>query len=249
MGAEYENEIQSVDLEINDPVESVKSAVAELQAEDCDFIVLLAHTTIEDSAAVTAQVPGIDLVVTAGGYGEPTLAPEPVAGSEAVMVQVGTKGMYGGIVGLFEDPLQPIRYQKIAISSQFEDSPRMLALFAKYQAKLKDAGLGGLGVSQVSHPSGGEFVGSETCGECHTTAYEIWEGTPHAHATDSIVAPPNDRGGIARHFDPECISCHVHGLESTELLPLQFWLDQFGGIQPRSWQWMRELSWSGQGTR
>jgi hypothetical protein len=62
-------------------------------------------------------------------------------------------------------------------------------------------------------------VGSEKCGECHSKAFAIWEKTPHAHATDSLVTPPNDRGHIARHFDPECLSCHVTGWEPQKFFP------------------------------
>src|SRR5207244_6994783 len=66
------------------------------------------------------------------------------------------------------------------------------------------------------------FVGSEKCSECHATAYKIWSNTPHAHATDSLVSPPNSRGSIARHFDPECLSCHVTGWEPQRHFPQQF---------------------------
>ena len=219
LGKEFEGKLQSEDIEFFDPVERLTSVVEKLKKQECDFIVLLAHASIEESSAVTKAVPGIDLVVTAGGFGEPTLNPEPIEGSDAVMVQVGTKGMYAGIVGLFDDVQQPIRYQKIAISSQFEDSKRMLKEFEAYQLRLKEAGLDGLGVHAVAHPTGREFVGSESCGDCHTAAFEVWENSPHFEATESIVNPPNDRGGIPRHFDPECIACHVTGWNPIDFHP------------------------------
>ena len=207
------------DVEVSDPVDALKPIVQQLQSEGCDFLVLLAHASLEESAELAKAVPGFDLVVTAGGFGEPTLHPEPIDGTEAVMVQVGTKGMYGGIVGLFDDPQHPIRYQKIAISSQFKDSPRMLDQFADYQQQLKRAGFANLGISPIKHPSGNEFVGSESCGDCHTSAFEVWENSPHVHATDSIVAANNDRGGIPRHHDPECISCHATGWQPQRFYP------------------------------
>ncbi len=219
LGAEYKDSLQISDVEISEPGESLAPVIKELRSENCDYIVLLAHASLDESKAIAQAVPGIDLVVTAGGYGEPTLHPEKIEGSDAIMVQVGTKGMYGGIVGLFDDEQQPVRYQKIAISSQFEDSPRMLEAFAEYQQQLKSLGLEKLGVTPLSHPTGRKFVGSEVCGDCHTSAFETWEGTPHVHATESIIAPNNDRGGIARHHDPECISCHVTGWNDQKYYP------------------------------
>ncbi|MCR9292627.1 MAG: cytochrome C554, partial [bacterium] len=221
LGNEFKDQIQSEDIEFLDPIERLKTVVGELLEKKCDFVVLLAHASLEESAEMGRQVDGVDLVVTAGGYGEPTLHPTAIEGSDAVMVQVGTKGMYGGIVGLFDDETTPIRYQKIAISSQFKDSPRMLEKFAEYQERLKNVGLDGLGVKPISHPTGRKFVGSESCGDCHTTAFEIWEDTPHVHATDSIVAANNDRGGIPRHHDPECISCHATGWNAQEYYPYE----------------------------
>ena len=133
------------------------------------------------------------------------------------MVQVGTKGMYTGLFGVFNDPKQPLRYQRVALSSQFEDSPRVTELFGKYQDELKAVTFAGLGKRPISHPSTREFVGSEKCGECHTSAFEIWKNTPHAHATDSIVEPP--QRSIARHFDPECVACHVTGWNPGNFAP------------------------------
>lgn len=219
LGSEYEAEVSSDEVEFSDPVERMQQLVPDLRDQGCDFIVLLAHASVGESARIAASVDGIDLVVTAGGYGEPTLHPEPIPDSSAVMVQVGVKGMYGGIIGLFDDPEQPIRYQKLAISSQFKDSPRMLELFAHYQKRLEDSGFSGLGLMPAAHPTGRQFVGSEACADCHTKAYEVWKNTPHAHATDSIVAANNDRGGIPRHFDPECVSCHVVGWEPQKFTP------------------------------
>lgn len=221
LGKEHESEIQSRDILYFDAVEKLKPVVQQFEQEGCDFKVLLAHASIEESAELARQVPGFDLVVTAGGFGEPTLTPEKIEGSQAVMVQVGTKGMYGGIVGIYADAEQPIRYQKIAISSQFKDSQRMLEEFARYQRRLADAGFEGLGLTFTAHPTGRTFVGSEACGDCHSTAFEIWQETPHFHATTSIVEPDNDRGGIPRHHDPECISCHATGWNPQKYYPYE----------------------------
>jgi hypothetical protein len=221
LGNEFRDDIQSSDIEFVDAAETLRTVMQVLTDEQCNFKVLLAHASLDESAELARQVPGFDLIVTAGGVGEPTLRPEPIDGSSAVMVQVGVKGMYGGIVGLFDDPQQPIRYQKIAISSQFKDSERMLAEFATYQQRLADAGFTGLEISPIAHPTGHQFVGSEVCGECHTAAFEVWESSPHVHATTSIVEPDNERGGIARHHDPECISCHATGWNPQGFYPYE----------------------------
>lgn len=112
-----------------------------------------------------------------------------------------------------------MRYSRVALTDEFPDAEPMLELMASYQDQLKALGLEGLGLQPIPHPKGDRFVGSQVCGECHTTAFEIWEGTPHEHATESLVHPPNSRGEIARHFDPECLSCHVTGWNPQNYYP------------------------------
>lgn len=206
------------DITITPAIDSLKQVVPKLLEEKCDYYVLIAHTSLQETTRIAQAVPEFDLVVTAGGYGEPHYKPEPIEGTKSSMIQVGVKGMYAGIVGLYDDAETPVRYQRVALSSQFEDSPRIMDLFARYQKELENRGLAGLGLRPLSHPSTREFVGSEKCSECHTSAFEVWKNTPHAHATDSIMNPPG-RGQVPRHFDPECLSCHVTGWNPQGFYP------------------------------
>ncbi|MFN7845496.1 MAG: multiheme c-type cytochrome [Pirellula sp.] len=222
LGDEYAAEIKSVLTNEGEGVKvrSAKAALREvteqLKAEKCDVNILIAQTSLEESRELAQLFPMFSILVTAGGYGEPTYRPEIISGTKTQMIQVGTKGMYAGLVGLFDDSKEPLRYQRLALSSQFEDSPRMNELFSNYQDQLKVEGIEALAPKQL-HLSGGEFVGSEKCGECHTTAFDIWKNTPHSHATDSIVEPPERP--IPRHFDPECLSCHTTGWNPQKFLP------------------------------
>jgi hypothetical protein len=121
-------------------------------------------------------------------------------------------------VGLFDGPGPRLRYQRVPLDDRFGDSKEMLAVLASYQEQLKTAGLEGLGVKPLPHPSGRKFVGSETCGECHTKAFDVWKMSDHAQATQSLVEP-GERSEIARHFDPECLSCHVTGWNAQKYYP------------------------------
>ena len=194
-----------------------------MQEQKCDLYVLLAHATLEETQKLAQAVPIFDLVVTAGGIGEPTHELEKIKDTKALLAQVGTKGMYAGVVGVFDDPKQPLRYQRIPLTSQYEDDKEMIALLAEYQAQLEQMGLAELGATELAHESGHKFVGTAKCGECHTKALAVWEKTPHAHATDSLQKPPKEavtaRTQIPRHHDPECLSCHVTGWDPQKFYP------------------------------
>ncbi len=51
-----------------------------------------------------------------------------------------------------------MRYQRTPLDGRFHDSSDMLQLLASYQDQLKTAGLEGLGVRPIPHPSGRTFV-------------------------------------------------------------------------------------------
>ena len=218
VGDDYAIGVAQGEIEIASAVEGLQATLAPMWASEFDYKVLIVNGSIQESRAIALAIPGFDMVITAGGHGEPLYKPEPIAGSKTEMVQVGVKGMYVGLIGLYDDAKQPVRYQRIALSSQFADSPRMMNQFAEYQRTLKRLGFKGLGLSPLSHPSTREFVGSQSCGDCHTTAFDIWKDSKHAHATDSLVHPPG-RSEIPRQFDPECVSCHVTGWNAQQYFP------------------------------
>lgn len=203
---------------LGDPVESSKTVIADIKAESPDYTVLTFYGTEEAAQKLVREVPGFDLVVVAGGYGEPTYQPEAIEGSKTKMILTGNKGMYVGLVGLYKDA--EMRYARVPLDDSFGDAPAMRQLMAEYQFQLRDLGLDNLGLKPIPHPSGEKFVGSETCGECHTTAFEIWEDSPHFGATESLVHP-GERGDVPRHFDPECISCHVTGWNAQNYYPYE----------------------------
>ncbi len=210
-------EVKNEEITIDDPIESLKPVISDFQKAQCDFNVLLFNGPLEEARETAKKVPGLQMIVC-GGLGEPEHEPETIAGTSTLLVQTGVKGMYVVLLGLFDDPQQPVRYQRVALSSQFKDSSRMIELFARYQEQLKSLGFKDLGSNPMNHPSGNKFVGSEACAECHSKAYEVWKNSPHFNATTDLVKP-GERTTIPRHFDPECVSCHTTGWHPQEFLP------------------------------
>ncbi len=221
-------EIQNEDITFTDTPAALRETVDELRNQDCDKLVLLAHCSTEETEQLARDFPMFDVIVTAGGAGEPTMEPTRVDGSNARIVQAGTKGIYVGVLGFYDDAAEPIKYDRIVLDNRFPDSPEVLQAFAMYQNQLRDMGLKDLGLRPVRHPRStkttppeiGErtFVGHETCGECHTSAYEVYENSPHFQATKSI-SEPTERSAIKRHYDPECLSCHVTGWNPQGYFP------------------------------
>lgn len=220
LGQKEQRRISNAEVEMSDPMEGLKKSWEALKAENCDLYILLCQASLDDSRKFAQAFPDFDIVVTAGGAGEPTLQPEIVEGTNTPMIQTGVKGMYVGVVGIFNDAANPLRYQRVPLDSRFADSDEMFKLLAAYQKQLETLGLSGLGIRPQPHPSHNQFVGSKACAECHEEAYEVWENSKHAHATETLIHPP-ERYQVSRHFDPECIACHVVGWNPELYVPFQ----------------------------
>ena len=225
LGDVAEGKLKGDELVHSPALEALKKAAAEVQEQKCDLHVLLAHASLDETQKLAQDVPIFDLVVTAGGVGDPTHELAMIDGTKSLLAQVGTKGMHAGVVGVFggKNAKQPLRYQRMPLGSEYEDDREMILLLAEYQAQLEQMGLAELGATELPHSSGHQFVGTAKCGECHTKALAVWEKTPHAHATDSLQKPPKEavsaRTQISRHHDPECLSCHVTGWDAQNFYP------------------------------
>lgn len=221
IGEEYQKELGPPAV-FSSPAESLPPTIEALEAEECDLLVLLAQTTWEEAQELAAQYPQFDYIATATP-GEPRLDLQSVEDSPTEIVDLGEKGMFLGVVGLFDDEETPVRYQRVPLDSRFADSPEMKEIFASYQHELESLGFDGLGLlPAIIHPRSefglthGQFAGSASCRECHPTAYGIWSGTKHAHATESL-----EKANPPRTHDPECLSCHVTGWSPQEYQPFR----------------------------
>ena len=61
---------------------------------------------------------------------------------------------------------------------------------------------------QVSAEIYGQYVGSETCVDCHAEISQLWSQTPHANAYDSLL-------NSGQQDLPACLQCHVVGYGET----------------------------------
>lgn len=213
------------EMKIESPEAALAKVVPRLMEEKCDVCVLLAYVSEERSRQLIQKFPQFHFVVNEGVEGEPLGKLEYVrVGQRSVAImQMGYKSMYAGAIAIYADRENPVRFQKIPLDHRFEDTAAMKAVFKAYQEKLERATLAGLVGKPANHPTGYQFVGSQTCADCHQEEFDIWkEGTdawkaahpgvpgPHSKATDDLVVP-GERTWVKRHHDPECLSCHVTG--------------------------------------
>jgi hypothetical protein len=205
------------------PPEKLLNLAVPLLKPRANYLILLAHTTRKEAIELGKMYPDFNLVICSGGgadaRAEPPAQAEEIRKDGTLLIEVGEKGMYAVVLGLYDDPQKPLRYQRVTLDSRFPASPEMIALMSAYQGQLKDLGLSGLGIhprQNLLKQSNGDYVGSAACQNCHEESYRVWKKSPHSRAFATLKnAKPS------REFDPECIGCHTVGWNPAAFAPYQ----------------------------
>lgn len=199
---------------VKPPEEVLPGILADLE-KDTQVQVLMVQGAPELAKALGRKFSGFDIVVGTSHY-DPAEDAEPINDGKTLLVTVGQKGKYVGVVGLFADPKHRFRYRRVTLGNRYNGPARPMRdlIEDEFQEMLRSAEV----VEKfprrghVGGTPGARFVGAEACKSCHPNTFARWAATKHAHAFESIVNDP--KGQRSDHqFDAECISCHTTGFE------------------------------------
>lgn len=201
------------------------AVLKEMASKKVQFRVLLYQGTVKEAEALAKAFPQFDVIQCLSKDSEPPATPFRVNGSPTLIITVGHKGRYVGVVGAFASgkPNKPynLHYELIHVSDTYE-TPKdkkkekenaALVLLEEYTQKLQQQKFLDQ-YPQQKHPVQMQFpkatyVGTEACKKCHETQYKVWAKSKHAHAYETLVKRA-DRPSL-RQFDGECIVCHTVG--------------------------------------
>jgi hypothetical protein len=170
-----------------------------------DVRILLFHGPKTEAADLAKQFPMFQLVVCSHEGDHPM---EPLRVGESLIVNSGRDGKYGERALFTAGSAWRVADVKaVSLGPELADDARMMELNLAYQNRITAEDLLAK-VPKVPLLDGERFAGSESCAGCHAEAYRIWKGSGHAHALDTLTAVKQDR-------DPECVQCHVVGLDRT----------------------------------
>lgn len=205
-----------------DPVEKLKEIIPQLDKEKCEYLVLISHGTrgnvIPETREILKSFPDkFSIVLVNDPPAEPPRF-RPKVIDQRYYIEVGEKGKFAVVLGIFDGENTPPRYQSVALDSRYNNSPVITKMMHSYQEHLKDLGPKGLNLRAFKHPKAdlmGGYIGSRECRDCHEIAYDIWRKTRHANAWHSLTHTSNP----PRNYDPDCVGCHVVGWNPQEMYP------------------------------
>jgi hypothetical protein len=203
--------------QVNNVLPPALKQLAEFQPE---VLVLLYSGNVDEAKACAGKYPQFHVILCRTREEEP---PEkPVLVGNTLIVNIGHKGRYVGLVGGWKKHGGgfDLRYQLVPLGEEYETAPGkesdnpVLAQLEKYTRRVRDENFLAH-YPKTKHPiqhvkeyEASVYVGSEKCKKCHPHAYEVWKNSPHAHAFHSLETAT--RPGL-RQFDGECVVCHVVG--------------------------------------
>jgi len=91
-----------------------------------------------------------------------------------------------------------------SLGPDVHDHPDVSRYFDRYLDRVRSEKL----VEMMPKVSDAVYAGTEACRSCHENEYKIWKESKHAQAFATLEADKHDA-------DPDCVSCHVVGVEST----------------------------------
>ena len=101
--------------------------------------------TLQNSIQISEEFPQFKFVVTSGASGEPEYDLRKIGESGNSLIQIGKKGMYGLVLALVESE-QEWKYQRVSLSSRYEDSNEVLQWRKDFHVELQRLGFEGFGI-------------------------------------------------------------------------------------------------------
>ncbi len=103
----------------------------------------------------------------------------------------------------------PAGFSVTWLKKNYEDANELDEIFNDYNSDVKDLFFRNLDIKEKQRNES-VFVGSGVCIGCHQKSVKVWNESQHSHAFLTLEKKK-------KHFDPECLECHVVGLK-----PLKF---------------------------
>ena len=192
-------------------VAAMQRGLALVEGEVVDVKVLLAHMPFDELAATLPLVEGFDVVLSSHeSYDH--LITDPVMLGGAAVLRLGWDGKYVGRLDLHLDAeggVQVTGSAEVALDREIPDHPAMVALQDHYLERVAAEAEAILEEHpQDDPPSGGRYVGTAVCAECHEEQAAHWSEHPHSGAWQTLV-------DLRRDYDPSCFACHTTGFGWT----------------------------------
>jgi hypothetical protein len=189
------------------PVEQIEEFFAPPSGVPTLNILILNRMNPDTLESVAKAAPSLDCVICPSESDEPAVITE--ADKRPLAFSVGRFGRYICELNVTAPARlgQPLRlaFKALPVEESLPKQESLVRLYGDYQQIVKDRNLLEKH-PRFTLPNGLEYTGSKSCEPCHSYEYEKWDNNPHAKAYSTLEQ-------VGSQFDPECVICHVVGMD------------------------------------
>jgi hypothetical protein len=160
---------------------------------------LLLNGSLAEAKAIAANHTELALIVYSAA-GDPP--PTPVRVGSCVLLTSGEFSKH--VIRVHWRDGRIVDYASVSLGEDYANDPPVSTCYRFYLSRVDREGL----LDQEPRLPTAAFAGSAKCAPCHAQAYALWKASGHAHALKDLEAEGESR-------DPDCVRCHVTGLDST----------------------------------
>ncbi len=177
----------------------------EMEAADCEVLILLSHLGIPGEIEAAQTFPRLDLIV--GGHSG-LLRKQVETGEGVPIVWAGRLGRYVGLVQLSlaaEDRGSVVSFELAPVDSDVTGrEAEITALVLTYEEGRYRDWL----ANDYQSVGEKEWDTNAQCGRCHSDEYYAWQESDHAGAYAALA-------DIGEHINMECLACHTVGFSQA----------------------------------
>ncbi len=191
-------------LRLKNPAAAIRTQIKTFGG-DVDLVVVLAHMSRREATLLARKVKQIDLLMV-GHQGRSNRRDQRLG--NAFILQAPQNGRYMGFAFSVLDARKKIDRlvsRVVPLDERYPDDAVVAGIFAAYDISIA--------IKEKSAPAGSgktgdglnkQYLGVESCRECHQEIFDQWQATRHAFAFDILVS-------LSREFDRDCTPCHATG--------------------------------------
>ncbi|MEA2552314.1 MAG: hypothetical protein QOJ65_490 [Fimbriimonadaceae bacterium] len=187
---------------LGEQITAKEKVIAEgiVQAKEAGLApILLLQGSEDDARKIASQFPALALIQYRS-VGNPSQRPTRIGNT--LLVAPGSDGKY--VLRLEYSKGNFRNYSAVALSPAFKDDATASRMYRTYLSRVSSEHL----LEDLPRPLKDSYAGTATCGTCHSKALAVWKTSLHSHALETLERRAHDR-------DPECLPCHVVGLQSV----------------------------------
>ena len=166
--------------------------------------VILFAGSRDEACELLHTVPGIDIIILGESDDFTT---EAEKSGKAIIVSPGGRGKILGRLSLEWSPQAGItRYEGeiVSLGQEVKLHEDVNAEILSYNRRILEIFRERALSETVAGWGHSPYISADACYNCHEIEYDEWVQTPHSTAFNSLVRRE-------RHYDPQCMKCHVTG--------------------------------------